>query len=126
MPAAREDYLIRLIQQVAAALARLRERLTRATTTDATASPQDLDAIGREAGDAIAELLGPQAPLLAQVDATSAVQLLGAPDKVGLWIALLRVQADAARASGDAERAARHASRATALERVALGHDQPL
>jgi hypothetical protein len=114
MPSAREDYLIRMIQQVGEILRRLRQRLT--GKVDAS----DAAEIDREAGAAIATLLGPQAPLLQQLDAASAVRLVGDADRVGLWIALLRVQADARRADtgrGDREAAAeRLAARALALE----------
>ena len=115
MPAAREDYLIRLIQQLGEVLRRLRQRLT--GKVDAT----DAVEIDREAGTAIATLLGPQAPLLQQLDAASAVRLVGDADRVALWITLLRVQADARRADQRRtdDSADRLSARAAALEEVA-------
>jgi hypothetical protein len=113
MPAAREDYLIRLIQQLGEVLRRLRARLTGEPTSG------DVAEIHREAGAAITSLLGPQAMLLQQLDANSAARVVGDAERVALWTAFLRVQADAQRASGRAEAADRLAARATALEQAA-------
>ncbi len=113
MPTAREDYLIRLIQQLGEVLRRLRERLTGQT------SGAEAVEVEREAGAAIGTLLGPQAPLLNQLDATSAARLLGDAERVRLWIALMRVQADAQRTGGRDDAAARSAARAAALEQAA-------
>jgi hypothetical protein len=112
MPSAREDYLLRMLQQVAAMLARLRERLIGASSAEAA----DVE---REAGAAITTLLGPQALLLQQLDPTSAVRLVADADRVALWTALMRVQADAQRASGRTDAADRLAARAAALEQAA-------
>lgn len=117
MPSAREDYLIRMIQQMGEVLRRLRQRLTGQVDAD------DAAEVDREAGAAITTLLGPQAPLLRQLDAASAVRLIGDPERVGIWVALLRVQADARRAdtrrSDRDETADRLAARASALEQAA-------
>lgn len=117
MPSAREDYLLRMIQQLGEVLARLRKRLM--GQVDAS----DAAEVDAEAGAAITTLLGPQAPLLQQLDAASAVRLVGDPERVGLWIALLRVQADARRAdtrrSDHDDTANRIAARASALEQAA-------
>lgn len=117
MPSAREDYLIRMIQQLGEVLRRLRQRLT--GQVDAS----DAAAIDGEAGAAIATLLGPQGALLQQLDAASAVRLVGDADRLALWIALLRVQADARRANtGRPDRddtANRLVARAAALEQAA-------
>ena len=111
MPSAREDYLLRLIQQMATLARRLRERLAGGTTDDAAA-------VEREAADAVTTLLGPQATLLHALDAGSAVRLAGGAERVAAWIALLRVQADAARARDEAARAARLDVRIAALEQA--------
>jgi hypothetical protein len=113
MPASREDYLIRMIQQLGEVLRRLRARLTGEPAAD------DIAEVEREAGAAIATLLGPQAPLLQQLDATSAVRIVGDPKRVALWTAFMRVQADAQRASGRVDAADRLTSRAAALEQAA-------
>jgi hypothetical protein len=114
MPSAREDYLIRMIQQLGEVLRRLRQRLT------GHVEANDAAAVDREAGAAIATLLGPQAPLLQQLDPASAVRLIGDADRIALWIALLRVQADARHADhhrGD-DSADRLITRAAALEQA--------
>jgi hypothetical protein len=113
MPSAREDYLLRMIQQLGVVLARLRERLTGETAGAEAAE------IEREASGAIATLLGPQGTLLQQLDPQSAVRLVGDPDRVAMWIAFMRVQAEAQRASGHADAADRLAARAAALEQAA-------
>lgn len=117
MPSAREDYLLRMIQQLGEVLARLRKRLM--GQVDAS----DAAEVEREAGAAITTLLGPQTSLLQQLDPASAVRLIGDPERVGLWIALLRVQADARRAdrqrSDRDDTAERIAARASALEQAA-------
>lgn len=111
MPSAREDHLLRLVQQVAAAMRRLRERIS-----GPSGLPNDeADAVAREAGDAIGLLLGPQARLLQRVDAASAAALVGAPERVALWADLLDVQASAVAAAGDEAGARRLAERAAAL-----------
>ncbi len=113
MPAAREDYLIRMIQQLGEVLRRLRARLTGEPAVG------DVAEVEREAGAAIVTLLGPQAPLLQQLDAGSAVRILGDAERVGLWTAFMRIQADAQRANGRLDAADRLAARATALEEAA-------
>ena len=117
MPSAREDYLIRMIQQLGEVLRRLRQRLT------GQVDPRDAAEVDGQAGAAIATLLGPQAPQLQQLAPASAVRIVGDADRVGLWIALLRVQADARRAdtrrTDRDETADRLAARASALEQAA-------
>jgi hypothetical protein len=114
MPSAREDYLLRMIQQLGVVLARLRERLTgaAATTTDAAE-------VDREAYAAIGTLLGPQAAVLNQLDADSAARLLGDAERVALWVSFLRVRAEAQRAMGRLDVADRLAARAEGLEKAA-------
>ncbi len=113
MPAAREDYLIRLIQQLGEVLRRLRARLV------GKVDAGDAAEVEREAGQAIVALLGPQAPLLRQLDPASAVRLVADVDRVALWVQFLRVQADAQRAAGRADAADRLTARAGALEQAA-------
>lgn len=105
MPAARDDYLLRLITQAAAALRRLREQLGHG-------SP---DEVVREAGAAIGELLGPQRMLLEMLDAASAARSLGNPDTVRAWSELLMLQADAEAVRGNESAATRLRTRAAAL-----------
>ncbi len=105
MPAARDDYLLRLITQAAAALRRLRVKLG-----DGSA-----DEVAREASAAIGELLGPQRMLLEMLDAASASRSLGNPDTVRAWSDLLMLQADAESARGNESAATRFKARAAAL-----------
>ena len=109
MPAARDDYLIRLITQAAAVLRRLRERLVGGASGEEVA---------REAGTAIGELLGTQAGILGMLDATSAAKLLGDSERVAVWAGLLRVEADALRQSGAVARATALEARAASLEQA--------
>jgi len=105
MPAARDDYLLRLITQAAAALRRLREKLGHGSADD----------VVREAGAAIGQLLGPQRQLLEMLDAASASRSIGNPDTVRAWSDLLLLQADAEAALGRYADADRLRSRAAAL-----------
>ena len=107
MPGARDDYLLRLIQQVAATLRRLRERVKGGALPDETL---------RDAGAAIGELLGPQRSLMEMLDAKSASALAGDYERLELWVQLIRLQAEAALASNDAARAEKLNARANALE----------
>lgn len=106
MPGARDDYLLRLIQQVAATLRRIRERVEGGALPDETM---------RDAGAAIGELLGPQRPLMEMLDAKSASALAGDYERLELWVQLIRLQADAARTLNDTARAERLVARADAL-----------
>jgi hypothetical protein len=106
MPGARDDYLMRLIQQVAATLRRLRERVGDGALPEETS---------RDAGAAIGELLGPQRSLMEMLDAKSAAALAGDYERLELWVQLIRLQADAARDSNDTARADRLTARADAL-----------
>ena len=91
MPAARDDYLLRLIQEAAAALRRFRSQL---------GGGEAPDEVSRDAGVAIGTLLGPQRALLERLDGWSAANLLGDPERVQLWSELLLLQSDAVRVSG--------------------------
>lgn len=106
MPAARDDYLMRLLTQAAAALRRLRERLADGGAAE--------DVI-RDASAAISALLGPQRPLLERLDPASAAQIAGSPDTVRAWSGLLMLQADGEDALGHQAAAQRLRARARAL-----------
>ena len=110
MPGAREDYLLRMIAQVAAVLRRVRERLA-----GGAAASELMSALR----DAEGELLGGRASLLKALDARTAAQLLTDPERVRTWIELLRLEAEVYRREGDEAAAAKAESRATALEEVA-------
>jgi hypothetical protein len=103
MPAARDDYLMRLLQEAAAALKRFRERL---------ADGDNADEVIRDADAAIAALLGPQRAMLDRLDAWSASNLLGDPQRLRSWCDLLLLKADAC---PDAPTAQRWRDRANGL-----------
>ena len=107
MPGARDDYLLRLIQQVAAAMRRIRERVKDGALPDETI---------RDANAAIGELLGPQRALMEMLDAKSASALAGDYERFELWVALIRLQSDAARVASDVARADKLSARADALD----------
>lgn len=109
MSSQREDYLLRLIRQVAEALRRLREALT------AEAAPVEIE---RDAAAAISELLGPRHGLLSSLDPVSAASLIADPRRVELWASLIRVQGAARRRLGDEDGAQALDRRADALERA--------
>jgi hypothetical protein len=107
----REDYVLRIIRQAAEALRLLRVRLT---------AGGDAPAVVRARAAAAAEgLLGADAPLLARLDATSAVRLVADPRRVALWHELLDLAADAAESDGDPAGAAALRGRARALAAAA-------
>ena len=107
MPGARDDYLLRMIQQVAAALRALKGRM------EGGAQP---DEVSRDANSAIGELLGPQRSLMEMLDAKSAAALTGDAERLDLWVELLRVQAIAATNANDSAKAARLTARADSLQ----------
>jgi hypothetical protein len=117
-----EDYLLRIIRQAGEALRRLRHRLAGGADTPEIVR---MDAIA--ATDA---LLGSQAPVLALLDATSAVRMVGHPAVVDVWIALLEVEAGASDAMGDSTNASRRRARALALREAATmlwgARDKPI
>ena len=104
------DYIMRMIAAAAAAVARLRERLTGGASGDE---------IVRAARAAQTDLLGNEAALLRALDSASAVHAIGDPERVQAWVDLLRVEADANRAAGDANTAAAIDLRADTLSAAA-------
>ena len=116
----RRDYLLRLIQQAAAAARRLRELLTGEGVTG--------DEVASEADQAIGALLGggPQAQLLERVDADTAARLVGDKERLRLWIELLRIQGEALRRAGLDAQGERVTGRAAALEAAVTRNEESL
>jgi hypothetical protein len=110
MPVQR-DYILRLIEQAAAVARRLRELLGGATAKPA--------AIVEEARAAQAELFGETWMLLQRVDVATATGLIRDPRQLAVWADLLRIEADASRAVGDAERAEYLETRANGIAAAA-------
>ena len=106
MPAARDDYLLRMITQAAAAMRRLREKLL---------GGESADEVVRDASAAIGALLGPQRSLLERLDPASASGIVGNADTVRAWSSLLLLQSEAESRRGNAAEATRLAARARAL-----------
>lgn len=106
MPSARDDHLLRLIQQAAAALKLFRERLLRGEATDL---------LSRDISVAISALLGPQRPLLERLDGWSAANLVGDPERVQLWSELLALQSKADHTAGHRANALALSARSEAL-----------
>ena len=102
------DYMMRMIAAAAAIVARLRSRLL------GGAAP---DEIVKEARAAQVELLGPEASLLRALDPASAAHAIGDPERLSAWADLLRVEAEALRAAGDARGAEAIEQRADQLSR---------
>jgi hypothetical protein len=97
MPVSQSDYIMRMIEQLGAAMRRLREMLARG----ASAAPDVI----REAADAQKELFGPLWPVLERVNAETAVSLIRDERQIQLWIELIQLEASAVRLSGDEPRA---------------------
>lgn len=114
MPGARDDYLIRQIQQAAEAARRVRERLLGGAT-----APDVLPEIRA----AERELLGAQGELLKRLDARSAGELLGDPQRLRAWAALLHAEAEAYGRDGRADLATRATQRAEGLEASAAARE---
>jgi hypothetical protein len=111
MPNQQRDYILRLIEQLAVALRRLRE---------------ELDAGGGEPAEVVRQteelqstLLGPLAGVLPRLDPVSAAQLLNDPRQVRFWAESLRVEALGRRRQGEEGRAGELESRAATLEQAA-------
>jgi hypothetical protein len=93
MPVSQSDYIMRMIEQLGAAMRRLREMLARG----ASAAPD----VVREAGEAQKELFGPLWPVLERVNAETAVSLIPDEKQILLWVELIQLEASAVRLSGD-------------------------
>jgi hypothetical protein len=78
------DYILRLIESVAAAVARVLKRR----------SEGDLAGARRELRQAMDEVLGPGAAMLPMVDSQTAVNLVSDPQRLVLYARLLELDAD--------------------------------
>jgi hypothetical protein len=104
------DYIMRMIAAAAAAVARLRAKL-------AGGAPGN-DVVG-EARTAQTALLGSEALLLRALDPASAAHAIGDPERLEAWSALLSVEAEALRTTGDDVGAEQILKRAAALSELA-------
>src|SRR6266850_5239840 len=105
---AQDDNLLRTLQHAGEMLRGARERLT--------GSAAAATGVRAEAASVVQQLLGPDALILSQVDAATAVRLLGDAKRLALWVDALELEADAAEAAHDSAAAERLRPRARALE----------
>lgn len=112
MPVQR-DYILRLLEQAAVALRRLRELLGRGTGEPA--------AIVEETRAAQGALFGDTWALLERVDVATATALIRDARQLAVWADLLRLEADASRALGDVKRAEYLETRAAGIAAAASG-----
>jgi hypothetical protein len=117
MPLHQRDYILRLIEEAGAAIARLRVML-------GAGDASELETVVQEAEAAQAALLPTVWPSVRLLDPRSAVMLIGDTRRVRAWAELLRIQADAHRQAGAVDQAARLTTRAEALEGEAEERDQ--
>lgn len=87
----REDFLLRMIRQMGAVLARMLGLKNGGQVQEAL---QTLD-------DAEGELLGPMAQVVPRLDSATAAHVLGEPQRVAAWARLLHERADLLRLAGD-------------------------
>ena len=92
MPGARDDYLLRMIEQIFRLIRRILALKRGGRVDEALAEVQA----------ARAELFGPVAELLPRLDAETAAQLLTTPARIAAWARLLREEAALHRLRGDA------------------------
>jgi hypothetical protein len=90
MPA-RDDYLLRRIEQAFEVLRRILRRSTEAEVPE----------VLRELDDAVRELLGPAAEVMSRLDASTAVSLLADPARAAVWARLVAERAALLRRAGD-------------------------
>jgi hypothetical protein len=106
----RDDWLMRMIQQMAQVVARMLGQKNGGQVQEAM---QTLD-------DAQGELLGALSGVVPRVDSATAAHMLSEPRLIASWARLLYERADLLRMSGDDAGAAAAASQAHALAREAL------
>jgi hypothetical protein len=101
----REDYLLRVIRQMGAVLARMLGLKNGGQVHEAA---QALD-------DAEGELLGPLAEVVPRVDSATAAHIISDPQRIAAWARLLHERADLLRLAGDTPGAELAAARAGEL-----------
>lgn len=106
---AQRDVVLRWIEEFGRLIARLLRR----------GAAGDLDLARDEIERATADLLGPLAPLVPQLDVASAAALLGDPDRIFAWAQLVELGGIVAEAQGNAAAGASARRRALELGREA-------
>ena len=113
MPGARDDYLLRMIEQIFRLIRRILALKRGGRVDEALAEVQA----------ARAELFGPAADLLPRLDAETAAQVLSTPARIVAWARLLREEAALHRLRGDEERAGACERQAAAIAAEAVRRD---
>lgn len=106
----RTDYILRIIEQLGAALRRARDLLARGVP----GAQQALD----EARTAQAELLGDRAAMLQHLDAETAAALVADPRLLQLWVDLIRAETESLRLLGSEAEAESRQARADQLDQA--------
>lgn len=101
----REDYLLRMIRELGAVIARMLGQKNGGQVQEAMAT---LD-------EAEGELLGAHAQVVPRVDSATAAHILAEPQRIAAWARLLHERADLLRLAGDPDGAALLAVRAREL-----------
>ena len=107
---AQRDVVLRWIEQLGRLVARLLGR----------GSPGDLATAREQVDDAVVSLLGPLAQILPQLEADSAAELLGDPERIFAYAQLLDLDAAIRQAAGEPDAAEAGRARAVALAKAAL------
>jgi hypothetical protein len=105
MSIVQRDYILRLIEAVAAALARIIRRR----------DSRDFEGARREAQIATIEFLGPLASIVGSVDSRTAADLVGEAWRLSAWARLLAEDAETLRQMNQPEAAQRNDRRACEL-----------
>jgi hypothetical protein len=110
----REDYLLRMIRQLGAVIARML----------GLKNGGQLQEAAQALTDAEGELLGPLAEVVPRVDSATAAHILSDPQRIAGWARLLHERADLLRLAGDPAGAQATAQRARELAAEAWARAQ--
>jgi hypothetical protein len=110
----REDYLLRMIRELGAVIARMR----------GLAGGGQLHEAMHTLDDAEGELLGPLAEVAPLLDSATAAHMVAEPRRIAAWARLLYERADLLRQAGDHANADLAATRALELAREAVARGE--
>lgn len=108
-----QDYFLRLLEQIGAAI---RRAMGLRDSGDHAAALEELRA-------AAVELLGPTGEFADKVDAQTALNIVGDPRRLALWARLLAAESELLRDAGDPEGGEHMRSRAREIARGAAARD---
>jgi hypothetical protein len=90
MALVQRDFILRMIEAIAAAVARIVKRK----------QSGDLAGARKEVHDAVTELLGPASAMVGMLDSRTAANVVSDPKRIALWARLLSEDADVLRLMG--------------------------